>query len=64
MAKKSPRSPASKRRAAAAASRRSCKSVCRGKGAYACKALSPRCKLTRGTKKRKSFCRKPKNRKA
>lgn len=63
MAKRSRRSTPSRKKRAASAARRSRKSVCSKKGAYACKALSPRCKLTKGTRKRKSFCRKPHNRK-
>lgn len=63
MAKRSRRSTPSRKKRAASAARRSRKSVCSKKGPYACKALSPRCKLTRGTRKRKSFCRKPHNRK-
>lgn len=63
MAKVSRRSTISRRKRAASAARRSRKSVCSKKGAYACKALSPRCKLTKGTRKRKSFCRKVRNRK-
>ena len=37
------------------------KSECRGKGAYACAALKPKCKLSKSSGKRKSFCRKAKN---
>ena len=62
MAKRSRRTTISRKRAASA-SRRSRKSVCSKKGPYACKALAPRCKLTKGTRKRKSFCRKVHNRK-
>ena len=63
MAKRSRRSTPSRKKRAASAARRSRKSPCSKKGAYACKALSPRCKLTKGTRKRKSFCRKVHNRK-
>lgn len=63
MAKRSRRTTISRRKRAASAARRSRKSVCSKKGAYACKALAPRCKLTKGTRKRKSFCRKVRNRK-
>lgn len=63
MAKRTRRSTPSRKKRAASAARRSRKSVCSKKGAYACKALSPRCKLTKGTRKRKSFCRKVNNRK-
>ena len=62
MAKRVRSSSVSRKKRAASAARRSRKSVCSKKGAYACKALSPRCKLTKGTKKRKSFCRKSSNR--
>jgi len=37
------------------------KSECRGKGAYACAALRPKCKLSKSSGKRKSFCRKSRN---
>ena len=39
------------------------KSECRGKGAYACSLMRPRCKLSKGTGKRKSYCRKSRNQK-
>ena len=63
MPKRTRRSTPSRKKRAASAARRSRKSMCSKKGAYACKAMSPRCKLTRRTTKRKSFCRKPRNRK-
>ena len=39
------------------------KSECRGKGAYACSLMKPRCKLSNATGKRKSYCRKANNQK-
>ena len=39
------------------------KSECRGKGAYACALMKPKCKLSKGTGKRKSYCRKSSNQK-
>ncbi len=34
-------------------------SPCKGKGAYACALLKPKCKLSKG--KKRTFCRKVKN---
>ena len=39
------------------------KSECRGKAAYACALMKPKCKLSKGTGKRKSYCRKSSNQK-
>ena len=34
---------------------------CSGRTSASCNALNPKCKTTRGSKKRKSYCRKSKN---